>query len=287
MLLEVLDGIGGWMIYLEQEEYSRREDTLQNILKNQHKIYRENEYVIIRTGKLLESPEIDSLEMKINSEYEERMKRSLKVISCLCGCSKKEVKSILRLPSDGWEELVDMWSCHNREFSHLTEQEMRPKKEGVLYSTLYLTAEVEKAPDCLVKKYQKIESDKLPYMEMMKIFYNEVSTGLPDEYFLFHYLYDIFQTRQEILLEGEYFYSVRLIDVTYTYEGEPVDNPLLLLTLKVLYKKITAPENRKTPEKKDENINHYYTNKLIQIIEKNRLNIEIKDRKISFIRRIE
>lgn len=283
MLVEILNGIGGCLIYIEKDQYAPGEYLTKKILDNPHRIYDESGYVIIRTQNIFSTPEIEPLEIRINSDFEEKMQSALRAIVCLCGCTKNEPKSMLRLPSDGWEELVDMWSCHDREFAHLTEQKMTPRKEGVLYSTLYLITESEKAPECFISKNPKKEITETT----CKIFYNEISHAIPDEYFLFHYLYDIFQTKQEIKIRATEEYTIRLIDTEYTYRGEITYNPPVVLSLKIAYTKSTVPEEDIIENQPNTKINGYFTKSLIDIIEKNKINIQINSRQVSFIRKYE
>ncbi|KAI5192037.1 hypothetical protein NEMIN01_1785 [Nematocida minor] len=289
MLVEVLDGIGGCLIYIENEEYSEDNSVIAALLANEHKIYRESAYTIIRTQNIFSTPEITSLEMKINSELEDRMKSVLKKIACLCGCTEQESKTVLRLPAEGWEELVDMWSCHNREFGHLVEQEMNPKKDGVLYSTLHLIMEAERAPKCLIARNNCDSLESAP--KTLKIFYNEIKMCLSDEYLLFHYLYDLFQIRQEIEIAAEKMYTIRLLDITYTYHGKIAHSPPLDLSLKIAYtSRPIGTENAENPSKPKEeskcNINAYYTDKLIEVLLKNSIGIEMGGRSVSFIRKV-
>ncbi|EHY65811.1 hypothetical protein NERG_01418 [Nematocida ausubeli] len=282
MLVEILDGIDGCLIYIKSAEYFPENAAIQNILKNPHKIYKENEYTIIRANKIFETPETSSLEMQLNSELEENMVRLLKTVVCPCRCTAVENESVLRLPADGWEELIDMWSCHCREFAHLAEQDIKPKKNGVLYSTLYLVIENERVPKCI---RSSMECGKKNDQQMYtKVFYNQITTGMPDEYFLFYYLYDALQTRQEIEVVGEHrTYNIRLLDITYIYHGETTDSPIFNLSLKLAYKEVPSDKNQQASLPY---INKYYTETLISLLHKNRISIEMNKRTVSFISKI-
>ncbi|KAI5165293.1 hypothetical protein NEIRO03_0251 [Nematocida sp. AWRm78] len=282
MLIEILDGIKGCFIYIKNPEYTSENTIIRSILQHPHKIYKEGEYTIIRTSKIFPTEVTDSLEMQLNSELEDKMRSVLQRIECKCNCTVIQNTSVLRLPADGWEELIDMWSCHDREFSHLTEQEMKPKKNGVLYSTLHLIIEKERAPNCI--EIIKEENTKRSSEKYTKIFYNQIVTNISDEYFLFYYLYDILQTRQEIEISvNSKICNIRLVDITYTYNGHITDKPKFNLSLKLAYKKISTDEPHSVSLL---NINKYYTEALADLLDKNSTGIEMNNRIISFISKI-
>ncbi|KAH9386084.1 uncharacterized protein NEMAJ01_0980 [Nematocida major] len=285
MLVEVLDGIGGSLVYIEKSAYTEESPAIAQLLKNPHRIYAEEHYTIIRLANLFRTPEISSLEMEINSDLEGRMKRMLKQISCMCGCSVVENKSALRLPSDGWEELVDMWSCHNREFAHLAEREIRPKKDGVLYSTLHLLIEPERAPKCL-KPCESTSGPSAAASKPAKLFYNQMQLPVPDEYLLFHYVYDLFQTNKEISVGDTY--TICLLDTTHTYAGELTMDPVFSLSMKIGYAHIEKTAANKCAVATEENahINEHYTEKLIEIMHRNSIKVEMNGRPVTFIRRV-
>lgn len=110
---------------------------------------------------------------------------------CLHGI-KIAHRSLNRLPQEGWEELIDCWSCHNCEFRTMLGLTPRPRDGGLLLSDLFLLANDSDLPACCQRKD----------LSVRKLFYNEVvPSGWSHEMLVYLYLDSYFQNNSALLLE--------------------------------------------------------------------------------------
>ena len=134
--MEVLEAIGCTFIYLVGASKEKEEEFLKNIKSllggNKWSVYRENALII-----KVESIKWGVEEGKEQVDFEEGLKR----IGCRCGKEHVDNKSVLRQPSENWDEMIEMWSCHKREFDKLSERVISPRSEGILYADLFIIIE--------------------------------------------------------------------------------------------------------------------------------------------------
>ena len=101
-------------------------------------------------------------------------------------------RSLNRLPQEGWEELIDCWSCHNCEFKTMLGLTPRPRAGGLLLSDLFLLANDADLPVCCQR------GD----LSVRKLFYNEVlPSGCSHKTLAYSYLDSHFQNNSALLLE--------------------------------------------------------------------------------------
>ncbi|KAI5185735.1 hypothetical protein NEHOM01_1027 [Nematocida homosporus] len=255
VLVEALVGLSACFVYLTETQYSERLAEIDSLLKEAHKIYKTKQRVIIRLERIFTCPGMVS-EPVVNAGFEDKMGEVLKSFGCKCGCSWVESESILRLPSGGWEELIDMWSCHDREFKHFADKKLVPRTRGLLYGPLHLVLGRERVPKCLVAESG---GDGV-------VCYSALSLGIGDEFLLFHYLYERFQRESSIVVVGEQKMTLSLLDTTYVVRGELSSvfaSPKPILALKVAY---TLME---TGRKEDLEVSAYFATKLLDILQQN------------------
>lgn len=178
------------------------------------------------------------------------MSRRLAAFRCVCGAAIRNT-SVLRLPSLHWRELIDCWSCHNREFSTMLGREMRPRKGGVLFSYFYLVA--ERGRLCVQRE---------------KIFYNELPLGVGSAFLLYHYFREAFQTDkcQWVRAEGRT-WKVKYLEDTAVYIGQlPAGAVEGTAALKVMFREDAARHSGDAAEEKhgegEEHINEHYSREL-------------------------
>lgn len=127
-------------------------------------------------------------------------------IKCIHG-KKLEFSSVNRLPQEGWQELVDCWSCHNHEFKSLLDLKIAPRKGGILVSNFYLLAHDDALPPCCLGR--------------TKLFYNELNVCYPHSHFVYKFFEEYFATKNSIVfdrkekaLEIKLFYKCLLFEDT-------------------------------------------------------------------------
>ncbi|KAI5171974.1 hypothetical protein NEFER03_1239 [Nematocida sp. LUAm3] len=278
VLMESLSGIEVSFVYIPKEEYLRRKEEVDECFSEIDRVYYTKEKAVIRIPMIHGPVQRDDIEMRINGDFEQKMIERLRKITCLCGCREVENQSVLRMPSDGWEELVDMWSCHNREFEHLLEKKLAPRENGVLYSPLCLYIDRERAPSCLQEKD-----------EICQIFYNELKLDASDESLLFYYLYEKFQTEKRIVIQGDCTYTLKMLEVTNMSRGslkEALCSSSIRLALKIVFvKEYESSHQHMTSERLQEkkSINEYYSKRLIEILKRNNVSFSSKGESISFV----
>lgn len=113
--------------------------------------------------------------------------------------------SINRLPSEGWEELLDCWSCHNNEFKTMLDLKIKPRINGILISNFYLIAHPGLFSDCCLNS--------------SRIFYNDLKISFSDSALIYTFFTEYFQSKNSITLEWKQktyeiklFYNCILID---------------------------------------------------------------------------
>ncbi|AFM99142.1 hypothetical protein EHEL_100490 [Encephalitozoon hellem ATCC 50504] len=153
-------------------------------------------------------------------------------------------KSLNRLPQEGWEELIDCWSCHNCEFKTMLDLSPRPRKGGLLLSDFFLLINDSDLPRCCRKNNSSVR----------KLFYNEVLLqGCTHEALAYSYLDFYFRNTPVLLLEV----NQRRYEIRHFYKAMvmTVENKALV---KRKAMKVGIKETEK-PIEKNENINEFYS----------------------------
>lgn len=126
-------------------------------------------------------------------------------VKCKHG-SKLNYLSNNRLPQEGWEELIDSWSCHNSEFKSMLDLKIKTRKDGILTSNFYLLANDTVLPDCC--------------KATEKFFFNELIMERSNLEFIFYFFEEYFLHRSFLVLEYQnksyeikLFYNCILFDI--------------------------------------------------------------------------
>lgn len=113
-------------------------------------------------------------------------------------------ESVNRLPQDGWQELIDCWSCHDSEFRGMLDLKIRPRRMGILTSNFYFIAHESVLPPCCSGR--------------SKLFYGDVVTRHPRRSYIYKFFEEYFESKNSIVLEHggrcheiKYFYRCAVI----------------------------------------------------------------------------
>lgn len=109
-------------------------------------------------------------------------------IKCKHGHSIAQ-KSTHRLPQEGWQELIDCWSCHNHEFNSMLDLKIAPRPGGILLSNFYLIAHPQLLPTCCNSN--------------TKIFYNDIISSLSNSFFIYKFFEEYFAMKSTIVMSIE------------------------------------------------------------------------------------
>ncbi|EJW02880.1 hypothetical protein EDEG_02704 [Edhazardia aedis USNM 41457] len=175
-------------------------------------------------------------------------------------CKKKlNIESINKLPSDGWEELIDFWSCHASEFKTMLELKMKPRKNGILVSDFYFIS------------YQKKLCCRL--FETEKVYYNIIFENKKCQMLLYMFLSKYFVHNNSFLFSHENdVYEIKLFDRVYVLEDNCL-HPALKIGFNV----------SKKLYKKNESMNNFFCNLLYLEVIKNNMNVNLVGYNLSFI----
>lgn len=109
-------------------------------------------------------------------------------IKCKHGVSINQ-KSTHRLPQEGWQELIDCWSCHDHEFNSMLDLKIKPRLGGILLSNFYMIADPQLIPKCCFTEN--------------KIFYNEITSSLSHNFYIYKFFEEYFAMKSIIVLSLE------------------------------------------------------------------------------------
>ncbi|ADM12369.1 putative metal-binding protein [Encephalitozoon intestinalis ATCC 50506] len=118
-------------------------------------------------------------------------------------------KSLNLLPQEGWEELIDCWSCHNCEFRTMLDLKLRPREGGLLLSDFFFLVNDRDLPECCRKNDSSVR----------KLFYNEIEQEeFTHRALIYSYMNLHFRNKNVLLLEVNekkyeirYFYKTMLV----------------------------------------------------------------------------
>ncbi|ELA42481.1 uncharacterized protein VICG_00580 [Vittaforma corneae ATCC 50505] len=172
--------------------------------------------------------------------------------------------TVHRLPQEGWEELIDCWSCHNSEFKGMLDLKIKPRKNGILVSNFYLIAGEKVLPECCKAR--------------TKMFYNELTCEFSVEQLIFKFFEEYFEMKNSIILkvdgksyEIKLFYRCILIEKNDSFVFNEHD------AFKVGYKE-TAKNNDE-----DSYIGDYFKIKIIDQLGRNSVKLSVLGYALSFI----
>lgn len=98
-----------------------------------------------------------------------------------------------KLPREGWEELIECWSCHDNEFKTMLDLNIKPRQKGILVSDLYFLINDCDLPFCCSKNKNSIR----------KIFFNEIKVeGYSDQNFLYNFFMNYFKSNSLFFYES-------------------------------------------------------------------------------------
>lgn len=279
VMLEVLSGISSCFIYIPLRSYNlHTEEYLADVLGPNYLRYREKKTVVLKTRTLLVENKPVPEDITVHAIFEDTMRAHLARVQCKCGCTIIQNDALHRLPSEGWEEMVDAWSCHSREFEHLAQKPLRPRKTGVLFHPLYFLIGTDRSPACL--KHKKLQ-------DPMQVFYNEVTLGVPDECLLFHYLYEIFQAKRKHEINGQI--ELVCLEITQVYKG-PISSlkkmPNPVTALKLAYKKKAQATEQASTTRDSASLNAHFAESLLRILNSNSTGTWNEEGEITFIRMV-
>lgn len=181
-------------------------------------------------------------------------------VLCKHGKSIEYAKSS-RLPTEGWEELVDAWSCHNGEFASMLSLELRIRPGYILLSNFYMLADQNVLPECC--------------KGAQLLFYNDLTIQHADSALIYNFIAEAFHSRSSFTVGfGEhtyrlkYFYSCFLIS----------EQKEMKRAIKVGFKEVSVDRDRT-----DCHLPEYYGERLMQMLNQNTLGIPMLGFNMSFI----
>ncbi|KAL6122814.1 hypothetical protein NUSPORA_00072 [Nucleospora cyclopteri] len=208
--------------------------------------------------KLESDQEIKKILEKTSMDFQVKNYKRAEIGKIECKHGKDmEITRFNQLPNEGWEELVDCWSCHKNEFKSLKLEKIKIVKNRVLLGDFFCYLPVENIPDCCIKITGQFENNLNP------IFYNQLEINQSDESVIFAALHNFFINSYKYYIKIEnknyeirYFYSCKLIKEKDEY-----------LALKIGFKESKEYQSFLK-------INEYYENAIYKMILKNTLGIE-------------
>lgn len=181
----------------------------------------------------------------------------MKELRCIHG-RQIDFTQVHRLPQEGWQELIDCWSCHDNEFKGMLDLKIKPRRGGILVSNFYMLVDVDLLPDCCKTK--------------TKLFYNEVSGGLTVEQLIFKFFEEHFAMKSSIVLRLEQKkYEIKLFYRCILIREYP------RVAFKVGFRETDKPHDD------DSYIGEYFKAEIMRQLTSNELEVVALGYKLSFI----
>ena len=179
-------------------------------------------------------------------------------IKCQHG-NNVDYESINLLPNEGWEELVDCWSCHNDEFKGMIDLKIKPRNNGILASHLYLVSHPSVLPECCNYK--------------SKFFFNELKIKFSDANLIYRFFDDYFNIKNTFVFsQGEEVYEIKYFYKCWVIESKCIES------MKIGFKKLNVfPIESHC-------LNNYYIDYLIKHLHDNSIHITVIDYELNFIK---
>ncbi|KAF7684379.1 hypothetical protein TCON_0424 [Astathelohania contejeani] len=249
MIFELSSGNNGFLYYKEKSELSV---TKYKFIINE---VEEVQNIYIANATIKNLPVV-----KLNIKFEEQ-------IGFHCKCGKQiKYESLNRLPLDGWEELINCWSCHDSEFKSMLDLKIKPRKMGILYSNFYLLINGEDLPKCCFN-----------VQGIQQIFYNQLNVLDPEKLLFFYFEELFFNSSNFLFIVNSVKYEIKYFHdaVVLSIEEDSINvNKALKVGYKITNKVVKNPKH----------INEYYLKELIRILNDNSLKLKILDFEISFLK---
>ena len=210
---------------------------------------------------------IPALRRKYGRRVENDLNKHALCIRCKHGAEFKirASKSFLR---EGWEELLDCWTCCQNEANVLLGKKVTIGNEAVLTSDFYMYIPSESFPGCCRVGMEE---------RVNKLFYNQIEWKVPHGLLVFRYFDDLFERKNSFLFDhATSAYEVKFFHRTSLYR-ETGDAFFVERAIKVGIKKT------KRPLQDSGNINRYFKDKIYRILQENSTEIEIFGYKVCFI----
>jgi ubiquitin-protein ligase E3 D len=176
------------------------------------------------------------------------------------------------LPQEGWEELVDHWSCHNSEFKSVLDLRPTPRHGGLLVSGLFLLINSDDMPECCRR-------DGFP---VLKMFHNEICLeGYTHSLLIYLYLRSYFETHEKFfLVRGNEKYEVKpfYFPKIFKMRNDAASDVLMEYNaIKVGFRRTDRIAG------KSEYVNEFYMNAIYGELMANEVGAEVLGYRVSFI----
>ncbi|KAK1349855.1 hypothetical protein CWI38_0807p0020 [Hamiltosporidium tvaerminnensis] len=202
--------------------YSNEKDEIEQFklfLNSVNLEYKETEEKNILSLNLTKNT--NNLSDKLNTETEFEINE----LKCKCG-NNFDIKSFNRLPTEGWQEYIDMWSCHNLEFKEVAKLEMRPRKKGILYSNFYFFINKNDFPCSCFQTENKNNINVFTNTQnnVYKVFFNQISLNISDNTLIFIFFKEYFLNNNEFIFQHENInYEIKYFEDILIYEGQYIE----------------------------------------------------------------
>lgn len=180
-------------------------------------------------------------------------------VACPHG-NRIEYASVNRLPQEGWQELIDCWSCHSNEFRSMLDWQIRPRAGGLLTSNFYLIAHEASLPGCCAGR--------------ARLFYHELGMRYSARNFIYKFFEEYFQSKNSIVLESK----GQRHEIKFFYRCVILERKTAVAAIK-----IGVRETEKTCCE-DAFVGEYYKDKIMEEIADNSIGVETIGYALSFIR---
>lgn len=167
-------------------------------------------------------------------------------------------ENINMMPHDGWEELIDCWSCHDGEFKKMLDLKIKPRQKGILVSNLYIIPNEKIMPACCKNKY--------------KLFFNETICKYSDNDIIFNFFDDYFRSKSILIIHyNDEFYDIKFFYSCWIFRFN------MEKAIKIGFRKI------KNVQATQISINDHYSSFIINELQRNSLGIKTIGYELSFI----
>lgn len=193
----------------------------------------------------------------------------IQAIRCVHGL-RFQIGSSKSLPPEGWEELLDCWTCCQSENNVLLGKKMLLRSQCAFTSDFYFYAESSAVPDCCRKPLGCGDGP-------CKIFYNTVVWNVHDTALIFEYFWSFFERKSVFLFDHESTrYEVKFFFKTMLCTKEK-NRMVARDALKVGMKKTAKTFCDKG------HVNRYFMDKIYDVLVRNSIDIDVCGYRVSFI----
>jgi hypothetical protein len=184
-------------------------------------------------------------------------------IKCAHGNSY-EYQTVNRLPQEGWQELIDCWSCHDHEFKSMLDIKINPREKGILISNFYLIGHADALPKCCSKN--------------TKVFYNEIACSFSNKFIIYNFFEEYFDMKNSVvLLIGATKYEIKLFYPCSLINDCDKNKRRNSLAFKVGFK-----ESNKQNDK-DDFIGDFFKQQILDQLNENSIGLNLLGFKLTFI----